>query len=141
MKQSHNTHILCGSLPGRKLHPRELCFILYLERVTQFHCNLLCSLRSSGKLHTHSWEPFSLRSLLFLYCFLLTIYSFSLSLSQSLQIVTFMLKELTTGYSKITIDLITEPELDNSYNLINQLAIYLSHSFWLASQLSNCLTI
>ena len=33
MKQSHNTWILRGSLPGRKLHPQELVFILYLERV------------------------------------------------------------------------------------------------------------
>ena len=42
-----------------------------------------------------------------------------LSLSQSLQIVTFMLKEPATGYSKITADLIIEPELDSfsmSYN-------------------------
>ena len=47
---------------------------------------------------------------------------FSLSLSQSLWIVTFMLKESATGYSKITTDLITEPELDSSsmsYNTDN----------------------
>ena len=37
-----------------------------------------------------------------------------LSLSQSLRIVTFMLKESATGYSKITIELITEPELKSS---------------------------
>ena len=39
---------------------------------------------------------------------------FSLSLSQSLRIVTFMLKEPATGYSKITTDLTIEPELDSS---------------------------
>ena len=33
MKQSHNTLILRGSLPGEKLRPRELVYILYLERV------------------------------------------------------------------------------------------------------------
>ena len=33
MKQSHNTQILRGSPPGGKLCPRELVFILYLERV------------------------------------------------------------------------------------------------------------
>ena len=33
MKQSHNTRIFRGSLPGGKLRPRELVFILYLERV------------------------------------------------------------------------------------------------------------
>ena len=33
MKQSHNTWILRGSLPGRKLRPQELVFILYLEGV------------------------------------------------------------------------------------------------------------
>ena len=33
MKQLHNTRILRGSLPGRKLRPQELVFILYLERV------------------------------------------------------------------------------------------------------------
>ena len=33
MKQSHNTLILCGSLPGRKIRPLELVSILYLERV------------------------------------------------------------------------------------------------------------
>ena len=41
-------------------------------------------------------------------------YTLSLSLSQSLQIVTFMLKESATGYSKITTDLTIEPELDSS---------------------------
>ena len=98
-------------------------FILYLERVTQFHCNLLCSLRSSGKLHALSWEPFSLRSLLFLLCFLLTIYP--LSFSESLQIVTFMLKESAAGYNKITVALTTEPKLDSfsiSYTTDDQLA-------------------
>ena len=33
MKQLHNTLILCGSLPGMKIRPQELVFILYLERV------------------------------------------------------------------------------------------------------------
>ena len=36
------------------------------------------------------------------------------SLSQTLRIVTFMLRESTTGYSKITRESITEPELDSS---------------------------
>ena len=50
------------------------------------------------------------------------IYSYnisSLSLSQSLQIVTFMLKEPTTGYSKITIEFTTEPKLDTSSMFYN----------------------
>ena len=49
-----------------------------------------------------------------------------LSLSQSLWIVTFMLKELATGYSKITTDLIIKPELDSfsmSYNLTDYLIV------------------
>ena len=79
MKQLHNTRMYVVHFQGEATSTGTV-FILYLERVTQFHCNLLCSLRSSGQLHAHSWEPFSLRSLLFLYCFLLTIYSF-LSLS------------------------------------------------------------
>ena len=41
----------------------------------------------------------------------------SLSFSQSLWIVTFMLKESAAGYSKITIDLTTEPELNSLSDL------------------------
>ena len=70
------------------------------------------------------------------------------SLSQSLRIVTYMLLEPATGYSKITTDWITEPELDSfsmSYNtkwlwanrLTDSLTSYLI--VWIATQLYNLL--
>ena len=122
MKQSHNTRILCGSLPGGETMSIGTVFYYILREYTQFCCNLLCSLRSSRKLHAHSQKPFSLRSLLLLYFFLLQ-YTLPLSLSQSLWIVTFMLKESATGYSKITTDLRTKLEL-NSFSMSYYLTSY-----------------
>ena len=46
-------------------------------------------------------------------------YFLPLSLSQSLRIVTFMLKDPATSYSKITTDLTTEPEIDSFSRFYN----------------------
>ena len=54
---------------------------------------------------------------------------------QSLQIVTFMLKEPAAGYSKITTDLTTEPELDSKNNYLPLYCLTVQ----LTDQLSNLL--
>ena len=111
MKHSHNTLILHGSLPGRKLRPQELVFILYLERVNTVPLQPDMQLEIFWETpHTQSrallLDLFSSSNSLFLQYFL------PLSLYKSLQIVTFMLKEPVAGYSKITTDFTADPELD-----------------------------
>ena len=93
------------NLPGRKLHSQELVFILYLGRVNTV------PLQPSMQLEIFWVTPrtppgdllSSISSLLILLLLQYTL-PLSLSLSQSLRIVTLMLKEPATGYSKITTD-------------------------------------
>ena len=108
MKQSHDTRMLRGSLPGGKLRPRELVFILYLERVNTVPLQPIMQLEIFWE--TPPTQPGALLLDLFSsYIAFFLQYTLPLSLSQSLRIVTFMLKESAAGYSKITIDLIIEP--------------------------------
>ena len=98
MKQSHNTLILRGSLPRRKLRPQELVFILYLERVNMVPLQPDMQLEIFWETLRSQPEPFSLRYILFYSAFFL---QHILFLSQSLWIVTFILKDSATSYSKI----------------------------------------
>ena len=121
MKQSHNTRVLHGSLPRRKLHPQELCFIISWESTHNSAATYYAAWDLLGN-STHSAGSPSLLDLFSSYIAFFLQYILSLSLSQSLRIVTFMLKDLATGYSKITIDLTTELELNSSsmsYNTDN----------------------
>ena len=105
-------------LPGRKLRPQELVFILYLERVNTVLLQPIMQLEIFWK--TPRTQPGALLLDLFSsYIAFFSQYTLPLSLSQSLWIVTYILEESSTGYSKITTDSITEPELDSfsmSYN-------------------------
>ena len=111
MKQSHNTRILRGSLLGRKLHPQEFVFILCLERVHIVPLQPIMQLEIFWE--TPRTQPGALLLDIFSFYIAFSLQYF-LSLSQSLWIVTFMLKEPATGYIKITTELTTEPGLDSS---------------------------
>ena len=98
MKQSHNTRILRGSLPERKLHPQELCFILYLERVHTVLLQPIMQLEIFWE--TPRTQPGAVLLDLFSFYIAFSLQHF-LSLSQYLWIVIFILKDLATSCSKI----------------------------------------
>ena len=90
-----------------------MVYILYLERVNIVPLQPIMQLEIFWE--TPCTQPRAL--LLDLFSFYISFflqYNILLSLTQSLWIVTFMIKEPATGYSKITTDLMTEPELDSS---------------------------